>query len=91
MRRFKATGLQVLLAAMPSAIIQPVAISGNWELLRYRFLPVPFGTSATITFLPPVEPSSIERAEITPLIEGQIRAVLGQPLMPDEQDDAASA
>jgi 1-acyl-sn-glycerol-3-phosphate acyltransferase len=91
MRRFKGTGLQVLLAAMPSALIQPVAIAGNWELLRYRFLPVPFGTSASITFLPPVEPAGIERAEIVALIEGQIRSVLGQPLMTDKQDDAAGA
>jgi 1-acyl-sn-glycerol-3-phosphate acyltransferase len=43
---------------MPSALIQPVAIRGTWELLRYNFLPVPWGTSIEIEFLEPVEPSA---------------------------------
>jgi len=91
MRKFKGTGLQALVSSMPSAIIQPVVISGNWELLRYGFLPVPFGTAASVTFLPPVEPSGIDRAEICALIEGQIRAVLGQPLTGERQVEGASA
>ena len=54
MKRFKMSGLKVLLEAMPSAVIQPVAIRGNWELLRYNFFPVPFGTSVSIEFLEPI-------------------------------------
>lgn len=77
MRPFKPTGLQTLVSAMPSAIIQPVAISGNWELLRYNFLPVPFGTAVTITFLPPLEPKDFELAALSGVVEGRIRAVLG--------------
>lgn len=76
MRSFKATGLQTLVSSMPSAIIQPVAISGNWELLRYNFLPVPFGTAVTIHFLPPIEPSQVETTALSGVVEGQIRAAL---------------
>jgi 1-acyl-sn-glycerol-3-phosphate acyltransferase len=77
MRPFKPAGLLALVSAMPSAIIQPVAISGNWELLRYNFLPVPYGTSIKLTFLPPVEPRSLEVTELSRMVEQRIRASLG--------------
>lgn len=55
-RDFKPSGFFALVRAMPSALIQPVAIRGNWELLRYNFLPVPWGTRIEIEFLEPIEP-----------------------------------
>jgi 1-acyl-sn-glycerol-3-phosphate acyltransferase len=56
-KRFKQSGLKALLRSMPRALLQPVAIRGNWELLRHNFLPVPWGTSVEIEFLTPIEPN----------------------------------
>jgi 1-acyl-sn-glycerol-3-phosphate acyltransferase len=72
MKRFKPTGLKALLRSMPHAVIQPVAIRGNWELLRYSFFPIPFGTRIELEFLPPVEPAGRSVDELVALLEQQI-------------------
>jgi 1-acyl-sn-glycerol-3-phosphate acyltransferase len=77
MKRFKATGLKALLRSMPNALIQPVAIRGNWELLQHHFLPVPYGTSIELEFLPPLEPSGRSVDELAALLEQQIAAAVG--------------
>jgi 1-acyl-sn-glycerol-3-phosphate acyltransferase len=78
MKRFKPTGLKALIRSMPHALIQPVAIRGNWELLRYSFLPIPFGTSIELEFLAPIEPAGRGLDELTDEIERQIsQAVRG--------------
>lgn len=79
MKRFRTAGLKALLEAMPSAVIQPVAIRGNWELLRYNFFPVPFGTSVSIEFLAPIvrgEGESLEENLVQ--IERAIRNGVGE-------------
>jgi 1-acyl-sn-glycerol-3-phosphate acyltransferase len=73
LKRFKTTGLAALLRSMPTALIQPVAITGNWELLRYNFWPVPYGTSIELTFLPPIEPTELGDGDLTNLIERVIQ------------------
>lgn len=79
MKRFKATGLKALIRAMPHAIIQPVAIRGNWELLRYNFFPIPYGTEIELEFLEPLEPSAFQESELIAEIEARIaRAVTPQ-------------
>jgi 1-acyl-sn-glycerol-3-phosphate acyltransferase len=60
-KRFKTSGLRVLLEAMPDALVQPVAIRGNWELLSFNFWPVPYGTNIELEFLSPLEPGEYER------------------------------
>jgi 1-acyl-sn-glycerol-3-phosphate acyltransferase len=72
MKRFKPTGLKTLLGAMPSALVQPVAIRGNWRLLQYNFWPVPYGTSIELEFLEPIEPAGISPAELAALVEQRI-------------------
>jgi 1-acyl-sn-glycerol-3-phosphate acyltransferase len=72
MKRFKATGLKALLSTMPSAIVQPVAIRGNWRLLRYNFWPVPYGTSIELEFLEPIEPAGMSAQEVVKLVEQRI-------------------
>ena len=79
MRKFKATGFRVLLAAMPHALIQPVVIRGNWELLQYNFLPVPYGTSIELEFLSPIEPGTTPPDELLQTVESSIVAAVGQP------------
>jgi 1-acyl-sn-glycerol-3-phosphate acyltransferase len=77
MKDFRASGFNALRKAMPSALIQPVAIRGNWKLLRHHFLPVPFGTSIEVEFLSPVEPSSCAPDQLLPHIKDLISASVG--------------
>jgi 1-acyl-sn-glycerol-3-phosphate acyltransferase len=73
MKRFKVTGFRALFGAMSGAVIQPVAIRGNWELLQYKFLPVPFGTHIELEFLPPVEPAGRSADDVLADVEARIR------------------
>ncbi len=82
MKKFKATGFYALLRTMPGAVIQPIAIKGNWELLRHNLLPVAVGSSIELTFLPLIEPSSYPRETLVEMVESRIRAVV--------EDDKAS-
>lgn len=75
-KKFKATGVNALLGSMPDAIIQPVAIKGNWELLRYHFWPIPWGTSIELEFLAPLEPSRMEGRDVAAEAETRIRAAV---------------
>ncbi len=76
MKRFKETGLLALVRTMPSAVIQPVAIRGNWELLRHNLFPVVGGSSIDLTFLEPIEPSSYPLGALVGEVEARIRAVV---------------
>lgn len=78
MKRFKVTGFRALLGAMPSAVIQPIAVRGNWELLRHNFLPLPFGTRIELEFLGPIEPQGRDAEEVLQEAEERIREALGQ-------------
>jgi 1-acyl-sn-glycerol-3-phosphate acyltransferase len=78
MKKFKQTGLKALLRSMPHAIVQPVAIRGNWQLLRYNFFPIPYGTSIELEFLPPVEPAGRPLDEFSNEIEQKIVEAVGR-------------
>lgn len=82
MKGFRPSGMTALVKSMPSAVIQPVAIRGNWRILRYNFAPVPFGTTIEIEFLPPIEPKAYPGDALLKEVEGRIRAAVG--------DDSAS-
>jgi len=76
MREFKPSGLLALFRSMPTALIQPVAIRGNWELLRYNFLPVPWGTHIEIEFLEPLEPSSYPADMLLEEVQNRIKSAV---------------
>jgi len=76
MKRFKLSGFQTLLQSMPTAIIQPVVIEGNWELLQYKFLPVPVGTHITLSFLEPIEQEGRSAEDLLLTVERSIRSVV---------------
>ena len=76
-KRFKPTGLKALINAMPSAVIQPVAIRGNWRLLRYSFWPVPYGTSIELEFLEPIDPAGRQVTEVMTEVETVITSRVG--------------
>lgn len=73
MKEFKPAGVLTLLKVMPTALIVPVAITGAWELLRWNFIPVPWGRRITYTMLAPVEPSSMPTSDLVPYLEKLIR------------------
>jgi 1-acyl-sn-glycerol-3-phosphate acyltransferase len=78
MRRFRSTGLLTMVRSMPTACIQPVVVDGNWELLRYKFLPVPVFTRIRLELLDPIEPSHYSSTELVEVVERTIRGRLGQ-------------
>lgn len=75
LRRFKPAGLLALLAAAPSAPVVPITIEGSWELMRYRFLPVPFGVRVIMRIHPPLPRSGDDKA-LVEVVEGVIRGAL---------------
>ena len=77
MKQFRPSGFLTLLKTMPSAVIQPVAIRGNWRILRYNFCPIPFGTTIEMEFLELVEPNGRPADEVLADVEGRIRASVG--------------
>jgi 1-acyl-sn-glycerol-3-phosphate acyltransferase len=76
-KSFRPSGFITLLKAMPSALIQPVAIRGNWRILRYQFLPIPFGTTIEMEFLEPVEPNGRPPEQVLAEVESRIRGSVG--------------
>ena len=78
MKTFKTTGIKTLLQHAPSALVVPVAISGSWELLKYKLKPLPFGVKYQTQVLPPIEPSNYSADELVQMAETQIRKALGQ-------------
>jgi 1-acyl-sn-glycerol-3-phosphate acyltransferase len=75
-KKFKATGVNALLRSMPHAIVQPVAVKGNWELLRYHFWPIPWGTSIELEFLEPLNSAAGEGGVVAAEAEARIRAAV---------------
>ena len=78
MKPFKTAGLQILMKNMPNALLVPVTIDGTWQLLRYSFLPVPWGCSITITVGKPItinaEDPALQIQQIESLIHSQLKS-----------------
>ena len=58
----------------------PVAISGSWELLKYKLKPLPFGVKYQTQVLDPIEPAKYSADEIVQMAESRIRKALGQEI-----------
>lgn len=82
MKSFRPSGFMALVRSMPDAVLQPIAIRGNWRLLRYNFSPVPFGTSIEVEFLEPVEQSSYPAEMLLEEVERRIRLAVGDDSQP---------
>ncbi|HAS38896.1 MAG TPA: 1-acyl-sn-glycerol-3-phosphate acyltransferase [Microscillaceae bacterium] len=78
LKPFKTTGIKTLLQHAPSALVVPVAISGSWELLKYKLKPLPFGVKYQTQVLDPIEPSQYSADEIVQMAESRIRKAMGQ-------------
>ncbi len=77
MKEFTPAGLMILVRAIPSATIVPVAIDGSWELMRYRVRPIPFGVRIRCTALTPIGRDEYPLKDIAGVIENRIREWLG--------------
>lgn len=80
MKAFNPAGLLTLARAAPSAVIVPVAIDGSWELMRYRFRPMPFGVRLRCTVLAPIGQEEFPVKELASVAEARIRETLERPL-----------
>jgi len=62
LKKFKTGGLKILLQELPLAKIVPVSINGAWRIMRFGFLPVPFGVQVGCTVHPQLEANVFEIA-----------------------------
>lgn len=68
-KKFKSAGISTLMKHMPQALVVPVVIARNWEILKYKFLPVPFGVKVTLKVLEPLEIGQNSGKEICEKVE----------------------
>jgi 1-acyl-sn-glycerol-3-phosphate acyltransferase len=78
MKPFQPAGVDALLKAAPSAVVVPLAIDGNYELLKKGFYPMSFGVKVTYTVLDPIEPAAMTVEELVMKTENRIRTALEQ-------------
>lgn len=83
LKSFKPGGLKTLLAELGAVSVVPVSIDGAWRIMRFKFLPVPFGVSVVCT----VHKAIAVGAEEDPLsvsrrCEDTLRVALEKPLGP---------
>lgn len=78
-RKFRATGLQVLLKNMPSAYVIPVTIDGIWKLTSPTMFPMQPFVKCTITAHKPIKASEMEAEKLCHLVEETIKKTLPLP------------
>ena len=61
--RFKPSGTMALLEEAPEVPIVPVTIDESWRLLRYGYLPIPFGVRVRVRLGAPIARRPDERPE----------------------------
>jgi 1-acyl-sn-glycerol-3-phosphate acyltransferase len=61
--RFKPSGTMALLEEAPEVPIVPVTIDESWRLLRYGYLPIPFGVRVRVRLGAPITRRPDERPE----------------------------
>jgi 1-acyl-sn-glycerol-3-phosphate acyltransferase len=76
MKPFLSAGVDTLLKAAPSAVVVPLAIDGNYELLKKGLYPMAFGVKVTYTVLDPIEPGAMTVEELVLKTEDMIRTAL---------------
>ena len=81
-RSFKSAGIKALLKAAPSAVVVPLVIDGNYELMKKGLYPMSFGVKIKFTVLDPLEPDTLSADELTQKTENLIRDALGKPVEP---------
>jgi 1-acyl-sn-glycerol-3-phosphate acyltransferase len=80
MKSFQPAGVDALLKAAPSAIVVPLVIDGNYELLKKGLYPMTFGVNVNYTVLDPIEPGAMTVEELVLKTEDMIRTALERPV-----------
>lgn len=78
MKSFQPGGIRTLLKAVPSAIIVPFVIDGNWKLQPNKSALISVGVTLNYTVLDPIEPANQTAEELVTNIETVIGKALGQ-------------
>jgi 1-acyl-sn-glycerol-3-phosphate acyltransferase len=73
---FKPAGIKALLKVAPRAVIVPLVIDGNYELMKKGLYPMSFGVNIKYTVLDPLEPGDITADELVMKAESLIRAAM---------------
>ena len=72
-KSFMPAGVASLVKASPSALIVPLAISGNYELMKKGYFPLTFGVQLRYTVFDAIDPKDKDIAEVVLQIEEMIR------------------
>ena len=80
MKAFMSAGLDTLLKLAPSALVVPLVIDGNYELLKKGLYPMSFGVKIKYTVLDPIEPGTMTVEELVMKTENMIRTALEKPV-----------
>lgn len=78
MKPFKSAGIDALLKVAPSAVVVPLVIDGNYELMKKGLYPMSFGANIKFTVLDPIEPGATTAEELVMNTENLIRAAMGK-------------
>jgi len=77
-KAFMPAGIASLYKSSPSALIVPLAIDGNYELMKHGYFPMAVGVHLKFTVFDPIDPQGKDITELTQQIENMIRHELGQ-------------
>lgn len=80
MKPFKSAGIKALLKVAPSAVVVPLVIDGNYELMKNGLYPMSFGVNIKYTVLDPFEPGTITAEELVMKAENLIRTAMEKPV-----------
>lgn len=72
-KSFMPAGVASLVKASPSALIVPLAISGNYELMKKGYFPLTFGVQLRYTVFDAIDPKGKDINELVLQIEEMIR------------------
>lgn len=76
-KTFQPAGIASLIRTAPSAMVVPLVIDGNYEIVKNGYFPLTFGVHLKFTVLDPIEPKGLDITEMTLQIENQIKKELG--------------
>ncbi len=77
LKKFKPGGIKLLLTELPGALVVPLSIDGAWRIMRFGFLPVPFGISVFCKIHSPVSDTA-DLQQVVDRCETVIREALSE-------------
>lgn len=73
LKTFMPAGIASLYKTSPSALIVPLAIDGNYEIMKHGYFPMTLGVHLKLTVFDPIDPKDRDMAEVAREIEEMIR------------------